>query len=209
MNKYQYLLRQVSLYTQKDGFVDGEKIQGTPEELGAFWDAYHRPMKQIAKLAGISQYKLADYFGIPHRTMEDWCRGARSCAAYVRMMMQEILGIIKRTDEEAAEPEVTTKYVIYKDSIEIRYRDRKNIKPGCVLDAFEQYPEEVASFDTAEEAREALKTYRSDVSKYSGAAGTYYLVTEYYAEETRYDEDGDLVESGDILDFSEMDWTEE
>lgn len=68
----------------------------SPEELAAIWVAAHRTMKEIAADAGLSQRKLAEHFGIPYRTMEDWCRGARACPVYVRVMMQECLGLIRR-----------------------------------------------------------------------------------------------------------------
>ena len=68
----------------------------SPDELTEIWKASHRTMKEIAVLAGISQRKLAEHFGIPYRTMEDWCRGARACPVYVRVMMQECLGLIHR-----------------------------------------------------------------------------------------------------------------
>jgi hypothetical protein len=38
----------------------------------------------------------------------------------------------------------------------------------------------------------------------SGSAGTYYLVTEYCVEENEYDEDGEWVSGGDVLEFSHM-----
>ena len=60
------------------------------------WTAVHRTMKDIARDAGLSQRKLAERFGIPYRTMEDWCRGARNCPLYVRIMMQELLGLVHR-----------------------------------------------------------------------------------------------------------------
>ena len=54
------------------------------------------PVKEIAKAAGMSQTALANRFGIPRRTMEDWCRGVSKCPLYTRLMMQECLGLYKR-----------------------------------------------------------------------------------------------------------------
>lgn len=64
------------------------------KELGQVWDAVNCPMREIAAAAGLSQRKLAERFMIPYRTMEDWCRGVRECPVYVRLMMQECLGLL-------------------------------------------------------------------------------------------------------------------
>lgn len=66
------------------------------EQIGAIWDAAHRSVKEIAAAAGFSQRKLAERFSIPYRTMENWCGGQRSCPDYVRLMMQECLGLVHR-----------------------------------------------------------------------------------------------------------------
>lgn len=50
-------------------------------------------VRQIAEAAGLSHRKLAERFGIPYRTMEDWCAGRRDCAPYIRRMMLECLNI--------------------------------------------------------------------------------------------------------------------
>ena len=58
--------------------------------------AANRSVKDIAKDAGLSQTGLAEYFGIPRRTAEDWCRGVSKCPLYTRLMMQELLGLVNR-----------------------------------------------------------------------------------------------------------------
>lgn len=65
------------------------------EMLGACYDAVHRSMRDISAAAGLSNRKLAERFSIPYRTMENWCSGYRECPLYTRLMMQEILGMIK------------------------------------------------------------------------------------------------------------------
>lgn len=71
-----------------------------PEEridsVGRIWDAYHKTVRQIASDAGLSHRKLAERFCIPVRTVEDWCTGKRTPPDYVRLMMQECLGILSR-----------------------------------------------------------------------------------------------------------------
>lgn len=65
-------------------------------QLGSIWDASHRSVREIAKLSGLSQRKLAERFCIPYRSIEDWCRGLHNPPDYVRLMMQECLGLIDR-----------------------------------------------------------------------------------------------------------------
>lgn len=48
-------------------------------------------VRDICRAAGLTQAALADRFGIPLRTVEDWCTSRRSCAPYIRRMMVEIL----------------------------------------------------------------------------------------------------------------------
>lgn len=50
-------------------------------------------IKEIAAAAGMSCRKLAERFGIPYRTMEDWSSGKRVPPDYVLAMMREILGV--------------------------------------------------------------------------------------------------------------------
>ncbi len=56
----------------------------------------NRSVKEICKMAGMSQNAMADYFGIPRRTLGNWCTGERECPEYTKMMMQELLGLYKR-----------------------------------------------------------------------------------------------------------------
>lgn len=66
------------------------------EQIGEIWDAAHRSVKEIAAAAGLSQKKLAERFGISTRAVEYWCSGQRTCPDYVRLMMQESLGLVRR-----------------------------------------------------------------------------------------------------------------
>lgn len=55
-----------------------------------------RSVKNICKMAGMSQNAMADHFGIPRRTFGNWCTGERECPEYTKMMMQELLGLYER-----------------------------------------------------------------------------------------------------------------
>ena len=75
---------------------ESEIPQGRIEFLTMLWDASHMSVKDICKAAGLTQAGLAQRFGIPKRTVEDWCRGVSKCAPYIRLMMCECLGLIEK-----------------------------------------------------------------------------------------------------------------
>lgn len=69
------------------------------EQLGSIYDAVHRNIKEIAADAGISVRALAIRFCIPVRTAESWYNtgsSSRQCPLYVRLMIQECLGLLRR-----------------------------------------------------------------------------------------------------------------
>lgn len=92
-----------------------------------------------------------------------------------------------------------------KASIEIPYRDRKEIKEGVTLLDDTPVSELIESFNENEEdkAKKRLNEYKTSISELS-RAGTYYLVEEYYLEENEYDEDGEWVSGGEISDYSKI-----
>lgn len=96
------------------------------------------------------------------------------------------------------------KYEIRKNTREISYKKRAEIKEGCTLEQDNQEPEIIKIFDDKDEALNELKLYKSDICKLSGGAGSYYLITEYYVEENEYDEDGEWINGGDVWEFSKM-----
>ncbi|WP_075679120.1 helix-turn-helix domain-containing protein [Roseburia sp. 831b] len=91
------------------------------------------------------------------------------------------------------------KFELIKKTVEISYKNRKEIQPGCA--EADTDPELLQSFDSLKDAKAALKKYKTDIKKMSG----YYLVTEYSVEENEYDEDGEFVSGTDIWCYSEMD----
>lgn len=109
-NKQFYILvGDATCYTDRDAYisdhalssiwVDNESIEIPPERiaaLGSIWDACNRSVKDIASAAGLSNRKLAERFCIPYRTVEDWSTGKRECNIYIRLMMQECLGLLRR-----------------------------------------------------------------------------------------------------------------
>ena len=58
--------------------------------------ASQRSVKDICRMAGMSQNAMADYFSIPRRTFGNWCTGSRECPEYTKLMIQELLGLYRR-----------------------------------------------------------------------------------------------------------------
>ena len=109
MTIYQTCINEAANYADRDAYVSDlalSSIWGDEEGaeipharldwLGQLWDAVHRSVKEIARDSGMSQRKLAERFAVPYRTAEYWCSNPAACALYVRLMMQEALGLLRR-----------------------------------------------------------------------------------------------------------------
>lgn len=107
INQYNFCLKEAVASRDRDVYISDlalSSIWGAPEtadiptarvkELEQIWDACHRAVKEIAADAGLSQRKLAERFGIPYRTVENWCGGQNACPLYTRLMIQECLGLL-------------------------------------------------------------------------------------------------------------------
>lgn len=107
INQYRACVAEVFAYAERDFFVSDlalSEIWGdAPEDpipdarlaaLGQIWDAAHRTVPEIAKAAGLSNRKLAERFCIPYRTVEDWAAERRESPLYVRLMLQQCLGLL-------------------------------------------------------------------------------------------------------------------
>lgn len=64
------------------------------DALRSIYDAANRTVSQICAAAGLSARDLTDRFLIPQRTVSSWCRKERECPLYLRLMMQECLGLL-------------------------------------------------------------------------------------------------------------------
>lgn len=102
-----YCVSEALEYTDRDAYVSDlalSAIWGDPadadipadrlETLGKIWDAVHRSVREIADAAGLSHRKLAERFCVPYRTMENWCSSTNNCPVYIRLMMQQLLGLL-------------------------------------------------------------------------------------------------------------------
>lgn len=109
-NKQFYIcVGEATCYADRDSYIsdlalstlldDNESTETPPERiaaLGSIWDACNRSVRDIVAVSGLTQRAFAERFCIPIRTVEDWCTGKRECALYMRLMMQECLGILRR-----------------------------------------------------------------------------------------------------------------
>lgn len=58
------------------------------------WEAAHRNMKDIVAATSGSLTVIANKFNIPYDTAQKWYSGTREPAAYILMMLQELLGLL-------------------------------------------------------------------------------------------------------------------
>lgn len=108
-HQYAYCLTEIRNYTEFEKYLwdlANSDIWRDPEDadlsenllterlgvLEKIWDACHLSVKDIGLIAD-GATGLARRFGVPRRTMEDWCAGKRKCPLYTRLMMQEVLKI--------------------------------------------------------------------------------------------------------------------
>ena len=79
--------------------ADGEFYEGSDYDTPSNFRkrvAAQRSVKEICKLAGMSQNAVADRFNIPRRTFGNWCTGTNECPEYTKLMIQELLGLYRR-----------------------------------------------------------------------------------------------------------------
>ncbi len=63
------------------------------DALRGIYAAATRPVRQIVAATGLSQASFAERLCIPLRTVEAWCRGIRESPVYVRLLIQQALGL--------------------------------------------------------------------------------------------------------------------
>lgn len=91
--------------------------------------------------------------------------------------------------DEQINLEGRTVYEIVCLSIEVK--DTKLIKQDVTYSKDDLYPEYLKSYLSEKEALQELQNYQTEIRKYSGNTGKFYLVTEYHVEENVYDEFGE------------------
>ena len=81
----------LSIPDDADGCVD---LDAEKARLSTIWDLAHLPMRELVARTGLSQTAFAKQAGIPRRTVQGWCLGARDCPEYVRFLLAEHYGLI-------------------------------------------------------------------------------------------------------------------
>ena len=107
--QFYFAVSEASAYASRDAYIsdlslstlwgDDESSEIPPERiaaLGSIWDACNRSVRDIVAAAGMTQRAFAERFCIPIRTVEDWCAGKRECSIYIRLMLQECIGLLRR-----------------------------------------------------------------------------------------------------------------
>lgn len=75
---------------KEDAEIPDERIS----DLCQIWEAAHRTFKQILSDAEMTQVRFSERFLIPLRTAESWSAGDRECNIYLRLMFQQLLGLL-------------------------------------------------------------------------------------------------------------------
>lgn len=96
------------------------------------------------------------------------------------------------------------KFELRKNTREMSYTERIEIKPGCSLNTDIQEPEIVKVFKDKAVALKELQKYISKIDTFDAPAGTCYSITEWYVEENEYNEDDEWISGGDVWGFSKM-----
>lgn len=104
--QYYYCASHCAEYTDPDAYVsdlalssiwgdapDADIPADRLDALRGIYAAVSRPVRQIVADTGLTQAAFAERLCIPLRTVENWCGGLRECPVYVRLLIQESLGL--------------------------------------------------------------------------------------------------------------------
>ena len=91
-------------------------------------------------------------------------------------------------------------YEIFTDCV--KFKERSEVKEWCVLNSPDcsKNPEQVGTYYTLEEAREALDNFQTEVTFADGT----YTVREWWIEENFYNKKGEKDTDGDAWNVSAM-----
>lgn len=96
------LLTEAQNYADRDAYIsdmalssiwgDGAEIpQERLELIGKVYDWATAEINALLRTHKMTQRDFARYFGMPLRTVQAWCGGARQCPPYVLAMAAELL----------------------------------------------------------------------------------------------------------------------
>lgn len=98
-----------------------------------------------------------------------------------------------------------TVYEVKKDTREIAYKDRKEIKTLCTIEQDWTNPESLGKFQAKEEAIEECRKHMPYLREYPGL----FVIEECYVEIYEADENGEFVVGSDYDTPIEYEWDEE
>lgn len=78
----------------KDLFL-ARNIPTPTETLEQIWTLAHMPVREMRAGTGLSQHNFATRFCIPTTSYVQWEQGTRRPPDYVRLMMADLLGLVK------------------------------------------------------------------------------------------------------------------
>lgn len=84
----------IALSTIWDDALDAPVPPERLESLRNIYTAATRSVRDIVAASGLTQAAFGERYCIPKRTVEDWCRGARECPVYIRLMLQRLEGTL-------------------------------------------------------------------------------------------------------------------
>ena len=96
-NKNQYITEMMNSHIWKSN-DNNATFSDVTEILGDIYDAAHISVKGIAIKADLSSRYLSERFCIPYSTMDNWITESSICPLYVKLMLQECLGLYNASD---------------------------------------------------------------------------------------------------------------
>ncbi len=82
-------ISELGLWNDNKGEMPSDRL----EALLKLYRASHMSFKDIVKKSGLPPRRIAERFGIPYRTVQNWTYDMASCPIYILVMIQECLGL--------------------------------------------------------------------------------------------------------------------
>lgn len=151
-------------------------------------------LKEARNKVGLTQKELSKWLGIPRRTIEDWDSGKKSPNSWTKALL------IEKILNYKGDNKMNVRYEIVKSTSEHADKYYEGITRGD----FDLDDEILKSFGALGEAKEALKDYECSCVKCEGIAGNFYKSEEYVLQENIYNESGEYIDGGDILEYAQL-----
>ena len=72
-------------------------------DIANLWKALNMTPAEIVQYSGLKMSEFAARYVIPYRTLQAWCDGTNPCPVYIRIMLCELLGILRQTERKQGE----------------------------------------------------------------------------------------------------------